>query len=73
MMDEQSSARRSTLWKTLGRMMATDVLCISQWALEEEDEVREVEGRPGLLYRYMDIVPFPILSLMYDCNVIFER
>ena len=52
--------------------MATDVLCISQWALEEEDEVREVEGRPGLLYRYMDTVPIPILSLMDDCYVISE-
>ena len=42
-------------------------------ALEEEDEERKVEGRPGLLYRYMDIVSIPILSLMDDCYVISEN
>ena len=36
------------------------------------DEAREVEGRPGILYRYMDTVPIPILSLMDDCFVISE-
>ena len=42
-------------------------------ALEEEDQAREREGRPGLLYRYMDEVPIPILSLMDDCFVISEH
>ena len=41
-------------------------------SLEEEDEAREVEGRPGILYRYMDTVPIPILSLMDDCYVISQ-
>ena len=42
-------------------------------AVEKKDEEREVEGRPGLLYGYMDIVPIPILSLMDDCYVISEN
>ena len=29
-------------------------------------------GRPGILYRYMDTVPIPVLSLMDDCYVISE-
>ena len=41
-------------------------------ALEEEDEASEVEGRPGILYRYMDTFPLPISSLMDDCFVISE-
>ena len=42
-------------------------------ALEEEDQAREREGWPGHLYRYMEEVPIPILSLMDDCFVISEQ
>ena len=39
---------------------------------EEEDETREVEGRPGILYRYMRTVHIPILGLLDDTYLISE-
>ena len=34
--------------------------------LKEDDRARVEAGKPGLLYRYMGIVPIPSLGLMDD-------